>query len=162
MNTSATHKASANSFIDIINSNLVVGRYNKVSIENSSTTGSVIKMSKVKPEDMPKAIRNMVRYPIKYLPYMDSNGKLVEQEPVYLNNKVGWETIGKHAYHVGVVLDGTPGLREVMEAAPKDLKQVLKGTWFAGADILITHNDGTIINMVFETAYDNYLDTILC
>lgn len=162
MNTSSKHKAFSNSFIDIINSNLVVGSYNKVSIENSSATGNVIKLSKVKSKDMPSAIANMVRYSVKHITYMDSNGKLVEQEPAYPSNNVGWETIGKHAYHVAVVLDGTVGLREVMEGAPKELKQALTGTWFAGADVLITPSDGTILNMVFETAHDSYLDTILC
>ena len=156
----STHKASATSFIDLINSSLDnAGLCNKISIDNSIDKGNIIKLSAVKAEDMPSAFANMIRYTTTY---RSTNDKLVEFEPIYLKNLAGWETVGKHAYHVGIVLDGTVGLREVMEVAPKDLKQVLKGTWFAGADILITPNDGTILNMVFETVHDSYLDTILC
>lgn len=158
----STHKASATSFIDLINSSLAnAGLCNKISIDNSIDKGNLMKLSVVKPKDMPVAVVNMIRYATPAT-YMNINGKLVEPEVLYLKNLAGWETVGKHAYHVGIVLDGTVGLREVMESASKEIKQVLKGTWFAGADILITPNDGTILNMVFETVHDSYLDTILC
>jgi hypothetical protein len=124
---------------------------NKISIENKFRDKQIVKFYKLESEEA-------IQIALDELTLYTDCAK----------GEVGYENMGKFAYHVGLVLDQSNFLKnpnklqDTLHHASKDIRTRLTGTWFASADILIHPTEGIILNMIFETQSDSYLDTILC